>query len=126
MATSRSFHTHRNWKIANEASAGSDSGSTILMKMSKSLAPSMRAEFHHLARQAGHVVAQEIDGERQAEAGMRQPDAEIGLGRHAEEQADVVVEPQQRDQRHLQRHDQQADDHRDSSARPGNLIQASA
>ena len=43
-------------------------------------------QFHDLARQAGDVVAQQVDRERQAEAGMRQPDAEIGLGRHAEEQ----------------------------------------
>jgi len=28
MATRRSFHTHRNWKIAKEASTGKDSGST--------------------------------------------------------------------------------------------------
>ena len=27
-ATNRSFHTQRNWKIANDASAGTDIGST--------------------------------------------------------------------------------------------------
>ena len=42
-ATSRSFHTHRNWKMANEAMAGVDSGSTIFRKMRKWLAPSTRA-----------------------------------------------------------------------------------
>ncbi len=42
-ATSRSFQTHRNWKIAKEAIAGVDSGSTILRKMRKWLAPSTRA-----------------------------------------------------------------------------------
>ena len=44
MATSRSFQTQRNWKMAKEASTGKDSGSTILTKISKSLAPSMRAD----------------------------------------------------------------------------------
>jgi hypothetical protein len=37
MATSRSFQTQRNWKMAKEASAGNDSGRTILVKISKSL-----------------------------------------------------------------------------------------
>ena len=41
--TSRSFHTQRNWKIANDAIAGTDSGSTILRKIRKWLAPSTRA-----------------------------------------------------------------------------------
>ena len=42
-ATSRSFHTQRNWKIANEAIAGVDSGSTIERKIRRWLAPSTRA-----------------------------------------------------------------------------------
>ena len=42
-ATKRSFQTHRNWKIANDAIAGTDSGSTILRKIRKWLAPSTRA-----------------------------------------------------------------------------------
>ncbi len=50
---------------------------------------------------------------------MRQPDAEIGLRRHAEEGADAVVEFQERDQRHLQRHDQQADDDGDQQSPAG-------
>ena len=41
--TSRSFHTQRNWKIANDAIAGVDSGSTIERKIRKWLAPSTRA-----------------------------------------------------------------------------------
>ena len=117
MATSRSFHTHRNWKIENEASAGSDSGRTILTKMSKSLAPSIARRFHDLARQPGDVVAQQIDRQRQAEAGMGDPYPEIGLCRDAEQVADLVVEPEQRDQRHLQRHDEEAD-HQRQQQRP--------
>ncbi|MNL81272.1 hypothetical protein D3C87_2083310 [compost metagenome] len=44
MATKRSFQVHRNWKIAKDAKAGNDSGRMILTKMSKSLAPSTRAD----------------------------------------------------------------------------------
>lgn len=43
-ATSMSFHTHRNWKIAGDAMAGSPSGRTICPKVRHSLAPSMRAD----------------------------------------------------------------------------------
>ena len=42
-ATSRSFHTQRNWKIANDASAGTASGSTMRKKICPWLAPSTRA-----------------------------------------------------------------------------------
>ena len=42
-ATSRSFHTQMNWKIANEAIAGIDSGSTMRRKIRRWLAPSTRA-----------------------------------------------------------------------------------
>ncbi len=44
MATSRSFQVHRNWKMENEASAGKESGRMIFTKISKSLAPSTRAD----------------------------------------------------------------------------------
>ena len=58
---------------------------------------------------------------------MREPDAEIGLGRNAEEQADPIVKLQQRNERHLQRHHQQADDDGDDQrparkAHPGERI----
>ena len=43
-ATSRSFQTHRNWKIANAPSAGTDSGSTIRMNVWKCDAPSIAAD----------------------------------------------------------------------------------
>ena len=43
-ATSRSFHTQRNWKIANDASAGTDIGRTSRKNVWKWLAPSILAD----------------------------------------------------------------------------------
>ena len=43
-ATSRSFQTQRNWKIANAASAGTDSGTTSRQKIVKWSAPSILAD----------------------------------------------------------------------------------
>ena len=43
-ATSRSFQTHMNWKIANAASAGTDSGTIRRQKIVKWSAPSIRAD----------------------------------------------------------------------------------
>ncbi len=43
-ATSRSFHVHRNWKIASDAIAGSPSGRISRKKIRSSDAPSMRAD----------------------------------------------------------------------------------
>jgi hypothetical protein len=43
-ATSRSFHVHRNWKIASDAIAGRPSGRIRRRKMRTSDAPSMRAD----------------------------------------------------------------------------------
>ena len=79
MATSRSFQTQRNWKIEKrgerrEAQRQHHAGEDL------EVAGAVDARrFHDLLGQAGHVVAQEIDGERQAEGGVREPDAEIGL-----------------------------------------------
>ena len=42
-AISRSFQTQRNWKIPNEAIAGTESGITIRRKTARFEAPSMRA-----------------------------------------------------------------------------------
>ncbi|MDT4889682.1 hypothetical protein FQZ97_1264160 [compost metagenome] len=42
-AMRKSFQTQRNWKMAKLASAGMDSGSTMLVKIWKCVAPSMRA-----------------------------------------------------------------------------------
>ena len=43
-ATSRSFQTQRNWKIANDASAGTDIGRISLKNVWKWLAPSILAD----------------------------------------------------------------------------------
>ena len=82
--------------------------------------------FDDFLGQAGDVVAQEIDRQRQAEGGMRQPDAGIGLGWHAKERADLIIDPQKRDQRHLQRHDDQPDDGRQKQRAALKFIQDSA
>jgi hypothetical protein len=107
--------------MAKEASAGNDSGRMILTKIWKSVAPSTLGVLDDVARQADHVVAQQIDRERQPEAGMGQPDAQIALA-----DADAQMQAQQRDQRQLQRHHQQADDHGDQQRTAGKAIQASA
>ena len=41
---SKSFHTQRNWKIANDASAGTDIGRISLKNVWKWLAPSILAD----------------------------------------------------------------------------------
>ena len=43
-ATSRSFQTHRNWKMANEAITGTDKGSTRRVNVVKGEAPSTYAD----------------------------------------------------------------------------------
>ena len=43
-ATNRSFQTQRNWRIVNEANAGTDRGTTSLVKIWKWLAPSILAD----------------------------------------------------------------------------------
>ena len=43
-ATSRSFQTHMNWKIANAARAGIESGMIRRQKIVKWSAPSIRAD----------------------------------------------------------------------------------
>ena len=44
MAISRSFHTHRNCRIANAASAGTDIGTISLQNVWKWVAPSIFAD----------------------------------------------------------------------------------
>ena len=60
--------------------------------------------------QRGDVVAQQVDRQRQAEGRVREPDPKVGLGLDAETFTDLVVQSQQWNQRHLQRHDKQPDD----------------
>ena len=107
-ATSRSFHTQRNWKIAKDASAGSDSGSASRVNAVKWRGAVDERGLEEVPGELGHVGGQQEDRQRQAEPGVGQPDAQE---RAVEVQAGV--DPQQRDQRHLQRHDEQADDHRE-------------
>src|SRR4051794_35307378 len=61
--------------------------------------------FEDVARYAGEEVAQQEDRERHPERHVEQDQAEHGV-----EQARVVVEREDRDQRHLDRHDEEADD----------------
>ena len=65
-------------------------------------------------RQRADVVAQQVDRERQAERGVGQPDPEeravevqVGEDRQPADLRAAGVEPQDRDQRHLERHHQQ-------------------
>jgi hypothetical protein len=59
----------------------------------------------HRFGQRRHVVAEDVDGQRHAEADVGQVDGGVGPG-----QTEVGVEPEQRHQRHLVGHDQQSDD----------------
>ena len=52
-ATSRSFQTHRNWKIAKAASAGTDSGSTIRSEHLEVRRAVDRGRLEQVARAAG-------------------------------------------------------------------------
>ncbi len=67
-------------------------------------------------RQRADVVPEQIDGQGQPEGGVGQPHAEegavqieVGEDLDAEQRGAVDVQAQDRDQRHLQRHDQQPD-----------------
>ncbi len=72
-ATSRSFQTQRNWKIANDAIAGSDSGSTMRKKICPWLAPSTRAASITSAGISRDEVVQQEDRQRQREDRVRDP-----------------------------------------------------
>ena len=56
-------------------------------------------------RELAHVVVQQVGGQRESEACMRQPD-----GQERAVQVDRQVRPQDRDQRDLERHDEQGHD----------------
>ena len=107
-ATSMSFHTHRNWKIASEAIAGQpEREERPCGRCASSRAAVHPGRLQQVAGNAGEEVAQQEDRERQAErdveqhhAGMLAVDAE--RPKHA----------RRRDERHLDRHHQQRDDQR--------------
>ena len=80
-ATSRSFQTHRNWKIARAASAGTAQRQGQPEERRRRVGPVDRGRLEHRSRQAAHVVAQQVDRERQPEAGVGQPDREEGVRR---------------------------------------------
>ena len=106
-ATSRSFQTHRNWKIAKAPSAGIESGSTIRMKVWNADAPSIDGGLEQVARQLRHEVVEQEDRERQPERRVGQPDPDEGAV-----QRRAAVDLEDRDQRHLERHDEQRHDDR--------------
>ena len=78
--------------------------------------------FDDVARQPGHVVAQQVDRERQAKPGVGQPDAQVAFA-----DANAEVQFQQRDQRQLQAARPTGPQQTAiSRARPGKSIHASA
>ena len=62
--------------MAKEASAGMESGRINLVKIVKLEAPSNEGGFQQVPRQGADVVEQQIGRQRQAKAGVRQPDAQ--------------------------------------------------
>ena len=75
-----------------------------------------------LLGQRGHVVAQDVDRQRHAEADVGQPHRGERAG-----EAEVAVDLEQRDEGHLVRHDQQADDQiTNRMSRPGNCMNVKA
>ena len=103
-ATRKSFHVHRNWKIASDAIAGRPSGRISRRKIVSSEAPSMRADSRMSFGMPDEEVAQQEDRERQPERAVEEDQRERRV-----EDPEVVVEREHRDQRHLQRHHEQRD-----------------
>ena len=121
-ATIRSFHVQRNWKIASDAIAGRPSGRISRRKI-RDLGGAVDARrLEDVLRDPDEEVPQQEDREGQAERRVEEDDPDHGVV-----EAERVVEPEHRDQRHLQRHDEQ----RRSTmmkiqSRPGNSSQANA
>ena len=112
LATSRSFHTQRNWKIASEAMAGTDSGMTIFRKIVMWLAPSTRAaSITSLGREPMKFFSRKIAIGMPKMAWASQIEGMPSSGSFSN--AVAAEEAQQRDEAHLQRHDHQRhDEHR--------------
>ena len=115
-ATSRSFQTQRNWKIARDAIAGSPSGRIEPQEDANLRRAVDPRRFEQVARNPDEEVPEQEDRERQPERRVEQDQAE-----HRVEQADAVVEREDRDQRHLQRHDEQRDHDEKEPVAPGEL-----
>jgi hypothetical protein len=105
-AISRSFHTQRNWKIANDASAGHrerDHDAPEDGELGGAVHPA--ASIRSFG-QRDEEVAEEEDRERQSERRVREPDAvELGV-----QVAVLAEELEQRHERRLHGHDHQRDD----------------
>ena len=103
-ATSRSFHVQRNWKIASDAIAGRPSGRISRRKIVISIAPSMRAD----SRMSFGSPTKKLRSRKIAN-GSPKAAWKSAMPYHGVEEPERVVEPEHRDQRHLQRHDEQRD-----------------
>ena len=114
---SRSFHTQRNWKMAKAASAGTDSGHDQPPEDREVVGAVDLGRLDDRRRQRADVVAQQV-GRR---AAGRTPvwasqmprnvplRSRSGMTWTPPMRRPVRVEPQDRDERHLQRHDHEAD-----------------
>ena len=103
-ATSRSFQTQRNWKIASDAIAGSPSG-RISAEEDPELGGAVDPRrLEQVLRDPDEEVPQQEDRERQPEGGVEEHEPEDRV-----EQAEVVVQREDRDQRHLDGDDEQRD-----------------
>ena len=78
-ATSRSFHVHRNWKIASEAIAGRPSGRISLKKMPQLRGAVDPRRLEDVLRDPDEEVAQQEDRERQPERDVEQHQPEHGV-----------------------------------------------
>ena len=119
-ATSRSFQTQRNWKIASEAIAGSPRGRISRTKMRNSEAPSIRAD-QDVLRDPDEEISQQEDRERQPEGSMEEDEAPDRVV-----EVEVVVDAVHRDQRHLQRYDQEGNHQQEKPIPAGKSSQAKA
>ena len=102
-ATIRSFQVQRNWKMASEAIAGSPSGRISRTKILSSEAPSIRAD----SMMSLGIPTKKLRSRKIANGSPNA--AWKSTIEHRVVKPDLVVEREHRDQRHLQRHDEQRD-----------------
>ena len=104
-ATSRSFQTQRNWKIASDAIAGQperEDHAEEDPELGRAVDP---RGLEQVLRDPDEEVPQQEDRERQPERGVEEHEPEDRV-----EEPEVVVQREDRDQRHLDRDDEQRDD----------------
>ena len=104
-ATSRSFHTQRNWKIASDGDRRQPEREDQPEEDPELGGAVDAGGLEQVARDPDEEVPQQEDRERQPERGVEEHEAEDRV-----EQPEVVVEREDRDQRHLDRDDEQRDD----------------